>query len=268
MVAAELRPGPWALVVLVGLSAFLSVATFRASYPVFAAFLTCYVVFLISLTGLPSGTAGLDRLIDTVVGGLLAMLAYRLWPTWESARAGGTLGALLEAQGQYGAAVLEAYADPGARRPEALHRSLVAARLARSNAQASVDRLLTEPDSDEMPRETALGVIASVQLYARSAMTLHARLPLPDDPAVPQVAELSRQVGTAMGRLSRTLRDRAPAPRQLPLRDVQTAMRAVLGAGSELLVSETDAMVDAVDTIHHLLADTGADTGSASAGRP
>jgi hypothetical protein len=119
-----------------------------------------------------------------------------------------------------------------------------------------------------MPRETALGVIASVQLYARSAMTLHARLPLPDDPAVPQVAELSRQVGTAMGRLSRTLRDRIPAPVQLPLRDVQTAMRAVLGAGSELLVSETDAMVDAVDTIHHLLADTGADTGSASAGRP
>jgi len=268
VVAAELRPGPWALVVLVGLSAFLSVATFRASYPVFAAFLTCYVVFLISLTGLPSGTAGLDRLIDTVVGGLLAMLAYRLWPTWESARAGGTLGALLEAQGQYGAAVLEAYADPGARRPEALHRSLVAARLARSNAQASVDRLLTEPDSDEMPRETALGVIASVQLYARSAMTLHARLPLPDDPAVPQVAELSRQVGAAMHRLARTLRDRAPAPRQLPLRDVQTAMRAVLGAASGLLVSETDAMVDAVDTIHHLLTDTGADTGSASAGRP
>ena len=48
VIAAELRPGPWALVVLVGLSAFLSVATFRASYPVFAAFLTCYVVFLIS----------------------------------------------------------------------------------------------------------------------------------------------------------------------------------------------------------------------------
>ena len=69
VIAAQLRPGPWTLVVLVGVFAFLSVATLRASYPIFAAFLTCYVVFLISLTGLPSSTAGLDRLIDTAVGG-------------------------------------------------------------------------------------------------------------------------------------------------------------------------------------------------------
>ena len=107
VIAAQLRPGPWTLVVLVGVFAFLSVATLRASYPIFAAFLTCYVVFLISLTGLPSSAAGLDRLVDTAVGGLLAMLAYRLWPTWESTRTGSTLAALLESQGRYGTAVLD-----------------------------------------------------------------------------------------------------------------------------------------------------------------
>jgi uncharacterized membrane protein YccC len=266
VVAAELRPGPWALVVLVGLSTLLCVATLRASYPIFAAFLTCYVVFLLSLTGLPSRTAGVHRLIDTAVGGLLAMLAYRLWPTWESTRTGRTLATLLEAQGRYGTAVLRAYADPAHRRPDALHRELVAARLARSNAQTSVDRLLTEPVSDEMPRRTALGVIAAVQMYAQSVMTLHARLPLPADPAVPQVAALAEQINTAMQDLADTLRGRRAPPTTLSLRETQTALRASLGGSHELLVTETDTMVDAVDTIHHLLTDADRNASAAPAG--
>ena len=134
VIAAQLRPGPWTLVVLVGVFAFLSVATLRASYPIFAAFLTCYVVFLISLTGLPSSTAGLDRLIDTAVGGLLAMLAYRLWPTWESARTGRTLASLLESQGRTAPRCWTGYVDPSRRRPDALHR------VARRGAPGPVQR--------------------------------------------------------------------------------------------------------------------------------
>jgi uncharacterized membrane protein YccC len=266
VIAAQLRPGPWTLVVLVGVFAFLSVATLRASYPIFAAFLTCYVVFLISLTGLPSSTAGLDRLVDTAVGGLLAMLAYRLWPTWESTRTGRTLATLLESQGRYGTAVLTAYVDPSRRRPEALHRELVAARLARSNAQTSVDRLLTEPASDEMPRGTALGVVAAVQMYAQSVMTLHARLPLPEDPAVPELAVLAGQTDTAMRDLADVLRGRRRPPATVSLRETQTELRAALGGSHELLVTETDAMVDAVDTIHHLLVDVGTDAHASPAG--
>ena len=266
VIAAQLRPGPWTLVVLVGVFAFLSVATLRASYPIFAAFLTCYVVFLISLTGLPSSAAGLDRLVDTAVGGLLAMLAYRLWPTWESTRTGSTLAALLESQGRYGTAVLTAYVDPSRRRPEALHRELVAARLARSNAQTSVDRLLTEPASDEMPPSSALGVVAAVQMYAQSVMTLHARLPLPEDPAVPELAVLTAQTDTAMRGLADVLRGRRRPPVTLSLRESQTALRAALGRDHELVVTETDAMVDAVDTIHHLLVDAGTDARATPAG--
>ena len=228
-------------------------------------FLTCYVVFLIALTGLPSSTAGVDRLVDTAVGGLLAMLAYRLWPTWESTRTGRTLADLLGAQGHYGTAVLNAYADPTRRRPDALQRELVSARLARSNARTSVDRLLTEPVSDEMPPRTALAVIASMQLYAQSVMTLHARLPLPSDPPVPQVAALAEEVAAAMRSLADRLRGRSRGPGELSLRESQTALRAALGGTQDLLVTETDAMVDAVDTIHHLLTDAEADASTARA---
>ena len=52
----------------------------------------------------------------------------------------------------------------------------------------------------------------------------------------------------------------------LSLRESQTALRAALGRAHELVVTETDAMVDAVDTIHHLLVDAGADARAASAG--
>jgi hypothetical protein len=162
--------------------------------------------------------------------------------------------------------VLRAYADPAHRRPDALHRELVAARLARSNAQTSVDRLLTEPVSDEMPRRTALGVIAAVQMYAQSVMTLHARLPLPADPAVPQVAALAEQINTAMQDLADTLRGLRAPPTTLSLRETQTALRASHGGSHELLVTETDTMVDAVDTIHHLLTDADRNASAAPAG--
>jgi hypothetical protein len=194
------------------------------------------------------------------------MLAYRLWPTWESTRTGRTLASLLESQGRYGTAVLTAYVDPSRRRPDALHRELVAARLARSNAQTSVDRLLTEPASDEMPPGTALGVVAAVQMYAQSVMTLHARLPLPEDPAVPELATLTGQTDTAMQALADVLRGRRPPPATLCLRETQTELRAALAGSHELLVTETDAMVDAVDTIHHLLVDEGTDARAAPAG--
>ena len=186
------------------------------------------MVFLISLTGLPSSAAGLDRLVDTAVGGLLAMLAYRLWPTWESTRTGRTLAALWSRR------ALRHRRAHRVRRPVpspsgALHRELVAARLARSNAQTSVDRLLTEPASDEMPRGSALGVVAAVQMYAQSVMTLHARLPLPEDPAVPELAMLTGQTDTAMRELADVLRGRRRPPVTLSLRESQTGSRAALG---------------------------------------
>ncbi len=162
--------------------------------------------------------------------------------------------------------MLTAYVDPSRRRPEALHRELVAARLARSNAQTSVDRLLTEPASDEMPPSSALGVVAAVQMYAQSVMTLHARLPLPEDPAVPELAALTAQTDTAMRGLADVLRGRRRPPVTLSLRESQTALRAALGRDHELVVTETDAMVDAVDTIHHLLVDAGTDARATPAG--
>ena len=53
-------------------------------------------------------------------------------------------------------------------------------------------------------------MVAAVQMYAQSVMTLHARLPLPEDPAVPELAELTAQTDTAMRGLADVLRGRRP----------------------------------------------------------
>ena len=83
---------------------------------------------------------------------------------------------------------------------------------------------------------------------------------------MPQVAALAREVAAAMRGLADRCAVGSRAPGELSLRESQTALRAALGRHPELLVTETDAMVDAVDTIHHLLADAGADARAAPAG--
>ena len=68
-----------------------------------------------------------------------------------------------------------------------------------------------------------------------------------------------------MRSLADRLRGRSREPGELSLRESQTALRAALGGTQHLLVTETDAMVDAVDTIHHLLTDAEADASTARA---
>jgi hypothetical protein len=83
---------------------------------------------------------------------------------------------------------------------------------------------------------------------------------------VPELAVLTGQTDTAMRDLADVLRGRRRPPATVSLRETQTELRAALGGSHELLVTETDAMVDAVDTIHHLLVDVGTDAHASPAG--
>jgi uncharacterized membrane protein YccC len=246
--------------------ALCSYTVLRVNYTAFAVCLTALVVFLLSLVGLPTSTTVADRLIDTVAGGVLALIAYAVWPTWEGRAVRGKLAALLEAQSRYGSAVLSAFADPGARDPVRLRNTLVAARLARSNAQASLDRLLGEPARYRILPDVAMGVVAAVQRYAQAALTLHAHLPEGAEAAIPEVRTLADQLDAALHALAVAVRAAEPHPPLPPLRQTQLDLAEQLHAHQErhgdarlatvtmhVVLVETDAMVDAVDTVGHVL---------------
>ena len=68
-------------IVLVGLLARAGYAVFPASFAVGFAFITAVVVFLLNAISPDTLATAWARLLDTLVGGTLGLLAYRLWPT-------------------------------------------------------------------------------------------------------------------------------------------------------------------------------------------
>ncbi|HEV7824025.1 MAG TPA: FUSC family protein [Mycobacteriales bacterium] len=252
---AALQPGPVLLAVLTVLLAFAAMAVFRVSFAAFSACVTAVITVLLAFTGLPGLSTVPDRLLDTVLGGAVAMLAYLVWPTWEAVRLRATLAALLEAQGRYGAAVLRAYADPDSRDVEALRHARQEARLARTNAEASVNRALAEPRPHRrVDPEVALGTIAAIRRYALAILALHGHLPSASPVVTPRLDGLAEAMGDTLSALASSLRNGHSPPELEPLRDLHRALvKATGGDGTTVLATETDTVVEAVDSVAELL---------------
>lgn len=263
VVAAELRPSSVVLVALIAVCAFGAYLLFRSNQAAFSLFLTGYVVFLLALAGLPGRTTGLDRLLDTAIGGALALVAYRLWPTWEHGQVPDRLAELVDAQVAYACAVLQAYAVPAARRGALTAETQGGARRARAAAEASVARAGNEPlpqrgraASTLLDPSVAEGVIAAGQRNAQAILSLHARMPDVDAEALPEAYEFGAALQEAAAVIARALREGGSVSDYPRLRRRQLDLAERLGNTSiprRLLALETDVMVDALDTMAHLL---------------
>ncbi len=262
---AGLRPGPPQLIAGIVVVAFLAYTLLRVNYAVFAVCMTAVIAMLLAVVGLPELTAVRDRIGDTAIGGALALVAYAAWPTWERTEVPQRLAELLATQNTYLQEVLAAYVDPAEHDPEALRGALVTARLARSNAEASIDRWMAEPARHRAAPETALGVLAAAQRNAGAALALHAHLPHAARRCRPALAALARQLDQASTALADAVRTGSRPAGLPPLRATHLAMveagAAATGDGEQpaerrdaaLLISETDLIVDGVNTIGHLL---------------
>jgi uncharacterized membrane protein YccC len=218
LVAAALQPGPLLLTVLVVATAWGCYALLFANYALFGLFVTAFVVFLLSFTGLPAWSTVADRLEATLLGGVLALVAYAVWPTWERVRVPEQLARLLEAQSRYGATLLEQYADLRRADLDRVEELRTAARLARSNAEASVARQASEPLGRRvgLTPAQATAVRSQVRAYALAALALQAHLPEARAVAVePQLLAFAVQLRSSMDELAHALRDGRP-PDPLP----------------------------------------------------
>jgi hypothetical protein len=82
LVVGGLHPGTVATTVLIAGCAWAAYAVWPASFPVATAFVTAFILLLLSTTQVDSIATATDRLIDTVMGGAIALGIYALWPTW------------------------------------------------------------------------------------------------------------------------------------------------------------------------------------------
>ncbi len=258
LIALLLRPAPETYLLLALFAAGVAYLTVAANFALFSVGVTAYVIFLLAFGGLAEHTAVVERLSASIVGGVLALLAYALWPAWERERVSVELATYVERVAAYGNGVLAGYSDPNARDERELFAIQLRARLARANAEASVDRMLAEPvHARTIGVRSALGILSAARRYSLAALTLQARLTRAatfDHPALPA---LRSALDETLAGLAAALRNLDEPPSLPPLRDLQIALRTQLlddrAVEAGVLVSETDLMVDSVNSISGLM---------------
>jgi len=223
-----------------------------ANYGIFAVALTAMIVLLLAATGVAPGPVIAARGINTAMGGALGLLAYWLWPTWERSQVRETLADLLEAYRVYFRAVGEGYlSSPDARE---LDRKRLAARLARSNLEASMTRLRAEPGTDARLLATLEAAVANSLRLIHAAMALEAGLyrsrPVPARPPFRMFVE---HVDLTLHYLAAVLRgSKVPADHLPDLRKDQRALVEAAHTNEErhaLVDMETDRVTNSVNTL-------------------
>jgi uncharacterized membrane protein YccC len=197
------------------------------------------------------------RLLDTLVGGTIGLLAYALWPTWSAVPARQALADLLAAQRAYLRAILARLID-GRRAEENQMRVLSRrARLARTTAESTVARSLSEPATRRIDAEESQGALAAMRRLVQAAHVL--RLDAQEDRARPPQPGLAPLAGgldellTSVEAALTTDPDKRASTSALPdLRDRYLAFeRAAASADGNAngLADELDEIVDAANSL-------------------
>ncbi|NEB80470.1 FUSC family protein, partial [Streptomyces sp. SID14478] len=104
-----------------------------------------YVVFLLGMGGQTWSQTVPERVVLTLVGGLLATLSYALYPAWETPRLRTRLADWLVALGEYAASVVGHYAHPAGKACPDVRTALLKARDAHIAWEDAAARAMTEP---------------------------------------------------------------------------------------------------------------------------
>ncbi|HEY8302130.1 MAG TPA: FUSC family protein [Jatrophihabitans sp.] len=247
--------GTWYLIALVALFYFGMRLAGPANVGPTAVSLSAMVVVLLALNGVPPHDTLVARSVATLIGGVLAVPAALLLVVWEHEQVPGRLAGLLAAYRAY----LAVLADPTASRGRR-ERARTDARLARTNAVASVDRARAEPVGARSVVTLGEGVLAHSHRVVHALMTLDALRAGPATAAVrAELDAVLRAAEQALASCEQALRT-ATAPRQsAELRPLQDALHAALRerrdeVGNELdsagaLADATDRLVDATNSL-------------------
>jgi uncharacterized membrane protein YccC len=265
VIAAAFHPGPYALAALATVLAVGIFAFLLSNYGLFTVSVTAFIVFFVAFGGIPEYKVALQRLLASVIGATLTLGFYALWPTWERSTLPDTIAELIDADRGFLIALLGCWADPASQDREAVRRARARARVARTNAEAAVQRALDEPAGRRAALGTteATGLLASLRRAADGGLALEAYLDDAHSPAPPEAGLLAHQLEGALAELAQATREhRAPGPLP-PLRETQQELSARVGATAPL-AEETDRIVNSVVIAADVLGRRGASEGRAA----
>ncbi|MDF6020270.1 FUSC family protein [Streptomyces sp. JH34] len=210
-----------------GLSALLAVVSaglmyllMRTGYAVSQVCVSAYVVFLLGMAGDDWSQTVPERVVLTLIGGLLAMAAYALYPAWETPRLRDRLAAWVVTDGRYAATVLDRYADPASRSLEDVRTALLTTREARVAWQEALETARHEPVRHRgISRTSAADAQDALAQFGRVAMLMEAHLPAASASPVPEAAGLADVLRRVTEEGAKSVRERR-IPDWSPVREV------------------------------------------------
>jgi uncharacterized membrane protein YccC len=241
--------GTWYLIALVALAYFGVRLAGPGNVGLTAVSLSALVVMLLALNGVAPLETLVDRSVATLVGGALALTAALLAPVWERDRVAGRLADLVAAYRHYLETLRRTDTTADDRQ-----RARAGARLARTNALASLERARAEPVVSRSAVELAEGVLANSHRVVHALMTLDTLRSA--TASTEELRELLRACSDALTACEHAL-STGTAPRAMPrLRELQEQVFAGLRERPDTapdiaaaLAEASDRLANGIDTL-------------------
>lgn len=246
------HPGLYVSAALAVVCVALMYLLMRTGFSVTSACVAAYVVFLLGIAGAGWQQTVQERVVLTLVGGLLAMLSYALFPAWETPRLRDGLADWLAANGHYALAVFDLYATPAERRPRQIRDALLDSRAARAAWEESEARAEKEPVRHRgLSRASAKAAGAALATMGRVTMILEVHLPERDADASPGATAFAFELRASLEEATEAVRERGEV-NWSELRavwerwDAEDESRGVALRAADLLVDALDDLAEAL----------------------
>ncbi|WP_420313282.1 FUSC family protein [Streptomyces sp. YS-B37] len=189
-------------------SAGLSYTLIRTGYAYSQCFTAAYVVFLLGMGGQAWDQTVPERVVLTLLGGALAMLAYVLFPAWETPQLPGRLADWLAADGRYAAAVLRSYAEPTRDHRTDMRSALLASREARAAWQGAYEQAKHEPVRPRgLTSREAEEAQEALQGFGRAAMLMESHVPKDASRFAPEAERLAEALEADTAKAAENMRE-------------------------------------------------------------
>ncbi len=220
----------------VALLAFLTLAAYAlypANYALFSVLLTVVIALLAEFGGGSPIGALEDRLLDTALGGAIALAAFALWPTRETATLGHRLSLLVDRQRDWLDLVLAGFHNDDDYDRAALRGRRLETRRAQGEAEAAVDRARAEPARRRPDPHLGPPILVAMEQLAESTLVLASALHEGTRISDPALARFGRASSDCLKAVSRSLETATWMTPPLP-RDESAALdRAAAGAAGD-----------------------------------
>ncbi len=245
-------PGIGFEVFLIGVMVFVLRWAGAANYGLFSIAMRALVVLILAVAGVTPLKLIFPRAEMTILGGLIALATFVLWPAWERSNVSEMLAQLLAAYRHYFGALAKAPMNGRAPNEAEVGPARVAARLARSNMEASFQRLRAEPATRSEVISLVAAVMANFHRFVRAIMALEVVSP-EQAPARPEFRVFAADVDSMLDALIRALRGDPSSLRDLPdLREDHHGLVSSAASDTsryEFVNEEKDRMTNSLNTL-------------------